>query len=144
LKTTPAKGIIDIDGYMVELHDDQELVFQLIRKRELALFKLFHATKPTLLYCASGEESLQEWLNAILLEFSREYVRQSTIADFRALDENDIPDFESFRERKRSQRAVSEPDESDFYQELELEKVNIFLSLEPLPKRKRAREKEMA
>jgi len=122
---TLPKGVIDISGYMIELMDDQDLVYKLIRSEELALFQLQHPEKPVEfpphLFCASNEVNLQEWFNSILLEFSREYVRQSTYVDMATLDA-EVPDFAAFQARKKLNNQMPNiEEEHDYYQELELE-----------------------
>ena len=133
---TAAKGVIDIHGYMIEVVDDQDLVYKLIKSDDIALFRLVHPEKPAELlpvkFCASNEQNLQEWFNSVLLEFSREFIRQSTYVDIGTLDAA-VPDFKAYQARKKMAQIAEQPDVPDYYQELELEEEVCFSALPSSP-----------
>lgn len=61
LPSDKAKGAINLDGYLVEIVDDMELTQKALERRTttLAIFRLFHATAPEYLFCATSENDLQ-------------------------------------------------------------------------------------
>lgn len=87
---TTAKIVLLLDGYFVDIVDDRKLTLKLIDRECLAVFKLMHAKYAEEWLCAPSEEDLQDWIQLILLEISRESVRMSTVVDFAPLDDADV------------------------------------------------------